>query len=84
MHQRQAAHKQISALSYYAHERRRLFTTMWGGEERGGKKRHQLKEEKANLFLKGKRKMLKASKHFVICDYFFPTLSLRGFLQSYT
>lgn len=56
MHQRQAAHKQISALSYYPHERRHLFTRMWGRREEKNRDHAELKEEKADLFLKGKKK----------------------------
>lgn len=77
MHQRQPAHKQVSALRYYSHERETSFTRMWGGEGRGGKKKGhhaELKEAKANLFSKCTTKVLKERKYFVICDYFPPTL----------
>lgn len=61
MHQRQPAHMQNSALSYYPHERETSFHYNVGRRGEGRKKRHhaELKQEKANLFLKGIKKCSK-------------------------
>lgn len=59
-----------------------IFSLECGEEGRGEEKTRdhaELKEEKADLFLKGKKKkMLKASKHFVICDFFSPHTLPKG------
>lgn len=76
MHQRQPAHKQVSALRYYSMKGKMPFTRMWGGEGERGRKKGIMQNSKRQKEIYFKKHYKSAQGREVFCNWwlFSPTL----------